>query len=277
MATGKQNENFCMKHFQFIAVLFFLFALISCDKYNDKLLTDVEVEEYGYIRPIMKDDDYPLSDMNHTHSLNLCIPLVYEGETYDWKFVHIKGFLYNDILTEKWQSERIRVTSIEKMETLPFKQLPAIDYYPFMGQDSYKIINRQEDVDSLINKLEPITDYMLFPQNITEWQNIDFEKYYLIVVRSFVDFYSNNLDESNEDSYKRVYNRAVPFIVDSNNQIECFVFTPEIVIYGYTSWLERRFSCLLGILVENDIKVDKVTIKHFRGFHRSIFINPPIY
>ncbi len=264
------------KHIIKWITLAILLAFTSCDKHNDELLTDVEVEEYGYIRLIMKDDDYPLSDMNHTHSLNLCIPLVYEG-TYEGKFVHIKGFLYNDVLTEKWQSERIRVTSIEKMETLPFKRLPPIDYYPFMEQDSYKIINHQADVDSIINKLEPITDYMLFPQNITEWQNIDFEKYYLIVVRSFVDFYSNNLDESNEDSYKRVYNRAVPFIVDSNNQIECFVFTPEIVIYGYTSWLERRFSCLLGILVENDIKVDKVTIKHFRGFHRSIFINPPIY
>ena len=256
-----------------------LFALISCDKYNDKLLTDIEVEDYGYILPEMEDEyeNYPLSNMNYTHSLNLCIPLVYEGETYDWKFVHIKGLQYNDVLTKEWQSKRIKVTSIEKMESLPFKRLPPIDYYPFMEQDTYKIINQQADVDSLINKLEPITDYMLFPQNITEWQNIDFEKYYLIVVRSFVDFYSNNLDESNEDSYKRVYNRAVPFIVDSNNQIECFVFTPEIVIYGYTSWLERRFSCLLGILVENDIKVDKVTIKHFRGFHRSIFINPPIY
>ena len=140
-----------------------------------------------------------------------------------------------------------------------------------MEQDTYKIINQQADVDSLINKLEPITDYMLFPQNITEWQNIDFEKYYLIVVRSFVDFYSDDLDESNEDSYKRVYNRAVPFIVDSNNQIECFVFTPEIVIYGYTSWLERRFSCLLGILVENDIKVDKITIKHLKGINATIY------
>ena len=163
------------------------------------------------------------------------------------------------------------------METLPFKRLPAIDYYPFMGQDSYKIINRQEDVDSIINKLEPITDYMLFPQNITEWQNIDFGKYYLIVVRSFVDFYLNNLDESDENSYKRVYNRAVPFIVDSNNQIECFVFTPEILSYGIGGGYTGRFSCLLGILVENDIKVDKVTIKHLKGFNRTVYIYPPIY
>ena len=265
------------KHIIKWITLAILFALISCDKYNDELLTDVEVEEYGYIRPIMKDDDYPLSDMTHTHSLNLCIPLVYEG-TYEGKFVHIKGFLYNDVLTEKWQSERIRVTSIEKMETLPFKQLPAIDYYPFMEQDSYKIINHQADVDSLINKLEPITDYMIFPQNISEWQNIDFEKYYLIVVRSFVDFYFNDLNGSDENSYKRVYyNRVIPFIVDSNNQIECFVFTPEIVVYGPTVGNERRFSCLLGILVENDIKVDKVTIKHLKGFNRTVYIYPPIY
>ena len=256
-------------NFKVIAFIIFI-GLTSCDKYNDELLTDIEVEEYGYIRPIMKDDDYPLSDMNHTHSLNLCIPLVYEG-TYEGKFVHIKGFLYNDVLTEKWQSERIRVTSIEKMETLPFKQLPAIDYYPFMGQDSYKIINRQEDVDSLINKLEPITDYMLFPQNISEWQNIDFEKYYLIVVRSFVDFYFNDLNGSDENSYKRVYNRAVPFIVDSNNQIECFVFTPEILSYGIAGGDEGRFSCLLGILVENDIKVDKITIKHLKGINATIY------
>ena len=250
-----------------------LFALTSCDKYNDELLTDVEVEEYGYILPEIKDEDdnYSLSNMNYTHSLNLCIPLVYEEDTYDWKFVHIKGFLYNDVLTKKWQSERVRVTSIEKMETLPFKRLPAIDYYPFMEQNSYKIINHQEDVDSIINKLEPITDYMLFPKNITEWQNIDFGKYYLIVIRSFVDFYSDDLNGSDENSYKRVYNRAVPFIVDSNNQIECFVFTPEIVAYGITGGDERRFSCLLGILVENDIKVDKVTIKHLRGINGTIY------
>ena len=267
-----------MKHLQFIAILFILFALISCDKYNDELLTDIEVEDYGYIRPIIKNDDYPLSDKNYTHTLNFHIPLVYESESIDGQFVHIKGLQYNDVLTKEWQSKRIKVTSIEKMESLPFKRLPPIDYYPFMEQDTYKIINQQADVDSLINKLEPITDYMLFPQNITEWQNIDFEKYYLIVIRSFVDFYFNDLNESDENSYKRVYyNRVIPFIVDSNNQIECFVFTPEIVVYGYTSWLERRFSCLLGILVENDIKVDKVTIKHFRGFHRSIYINPPIY
>ena len=258
------------KHIIKWITLAILLGLVSCDKYNDELLTDVEVEEYGYIRPIMKDDDYPLSDMTHTHSLNLCIPLVYEG-TYEGKFVHIKGFLYNDVLTEKWQSERIRVTSIEKMETLPFKQLPHIDYYPFMGQDSYKIINHQADVDSLINKLEPITDYMIFPQNITEWQNIDFEKYYLIVVRSFVDFYFNDLNGSDENSYKRVYNRAVPFIVDSNNQIECIVFTPEILSYGIAGGDEGRFSCLLGILVENDIKVDKVTIKHLRGINGTIY------
>ncbi len=256
-----------------------LFALTSCDKYNDELLTDAEVEEYGYIRSEIRDkyDNCSLSDMNYTHSLNLHLPLVYEGETYDWKFVHIKGFLYNDVLTEKWQSERVRVTSIEKMETLPFKRLPAIDYYPFMEQNSYKIINRQADVDSIINKLEPITNYMLFPQNITEWQNIDFGKYYLIVVRSFVDFYLNNLDESDENSYKRVYNRAVPFIVDSNNQIECFVFTPEILSYGIGGGYTGRFSCLLGILVENDIKVDKVTIKHLKGFNRTVYIYPPIY
>ena len=250
-----------------------LFALTSCDKYNDELLTDVEVEEYGYILPEIKDEDdnYSLSDMNYTHSLNLCIPLVYEEDTYNWKFVHIKGFLYNDVLTEKWQSERIRVTSIEKMETLPFKRLPPIDYYPFMEQDCYEIINHQADVDSIINKLEPITNYMLFPQNISEWQNIDFEKYYLIVVRSFVDFYFNDLNGSDENSYKRVYNRAVPFIVDSNNQIECFVFTPEIVVYGPTVGNERRFSCLLGILVENDIKVDKITIKHLKGINATIY------
>ena len=256
-------------NFKVIAFIIFI-GLTSCDKYNDELLTDIEVEEYGYIRPIMKDDDYPLSDMNHTHSLNLCIPLVYEG-TYEGKFVHIKGFLYNDVLTEKWQSERIRVTSIEKMETLPFKQLPAIDYYPFMEQDCYEIINHQADVDSIINKLEPITNYMLFPQNISEWQNIDFEKYYLIVVRSFVDFYFNDLNGSDENSYKRVYNRAVPFIVDSNNQIECFVFTPEILSYGIAGGDEGRFSCLLGILVENDIKVDKITIKHLKGINATIY------
>jgi hypothetical protein len=268
-----------IKYFKWIAFVI-LFALISCDKYNDKLLTDVEVEEYGYIRSEIRDkyDNCSLSDMNYTHSLNLHLPLIYEGETYDWKFVHIKGFLYNDVLTEKWQSKRIKVTSIEKMETLPFKQLPAIDYYPFMEQDSYKIINHQADVDSIINKLEPITDYMLFPQNISEWQNIDFEKYYLIVIRSFVDFYFNDLNGSDENSYKRVYyNRVIPFIVDSNNQIECFVFTPEIVVYGPTVGNERRFSCLLGILVENDIKVDKVTIKHLKGFNRTVYIYPPIY
>lgn len=260
-------------NFKVIAFIIFI-GLTSCDKYNDELLTDVEVEEYGYILPEIKDEDdnYSLSDMNYTHSLNLCIPLVYEEDTYNWKFVHIKGFLYNDVLTEKWQSERIRVMSIEKMETLPFKQLPAIDYYPFMEQDSYKIINHQADVDSIINKLEPITDYMLFPQNISEWQNIDFEKYYLIAVRSFVDFYSNNLDKSDENSYKRVYyNRVIPFIVDSNNQIECFVFTPEILSYGIAGGDEGRFSCLLGILVENDIKVDKITIKHLKGINATIY------
>ena len=261
-----------MKYFKWIT-LAILLGLVSCDKYNDELLTDIEVEDYGYILPEMEDEyeNYPLSNMNYTHTLNLHLPLVYEGETYDWKFVHIKGWQYNDVLTEKWQSERVRVTSIEKMETLPFKQLPAIDYYPFMEQDSYEIINHQADVDSLINKLEPITDYMLFPQNISEWQNIDFEKYYLIVVRSFVDFYFNDLNGSDENSYKRVYNRAVPFIVDSNNQIECFVFTPEILSYGIAGGDEGRFSCLLGILVENDIKVDKVTIKHLRGINGTIY------
>ena len=265
-----------IKYFKWIAFVI-LIGLVGCDKYNDELLTDVEVEEYGYIRPIMKDDDYPLSDMNHTHSLNLCIPLVYEG-TYEGKFVHIKGFLYNDVLTEKWQSERIRVTSIEKMETLPFKQLPAIDYYPFMGQDSYKIINHQADVDSLINKLEPITDYMLFPQNISEWQNIDFEKYYLIVVKSFVDFFNFNNNMTNEGVYNGIYNNHVfPFIIDSKDQIECFVFTQDIVYYGITGWTDKCFSFLLGILVEKDIKVDKVTIKHLKGIHRSVYINPPIY
>ena len=260
-----------MKHLQFIAILFILFALISCDKYNDELLTDIEVEDYGYIRPIIKNDDYPLSDKNYTHTLNFHIPLVYESESIDGQFVHIKGLQYNDVLTKEWQSKRIKVTSIEKMESLPFKRLPPIDYYPFMEQDTYKIINQQADVDSLINKLEPITDYMIFPQNITEWQNIDFEKYYLIVVRSFVDFYFNDLNGSDENSYKRVYNRAVPFIVDSNNQIECIVFTPEILSYGIAGGDEGRFSCLLGILVENDIKVDKVTIKHLRGINGTIY------
>jgi hypothetical protein len=272
MATGKQNENFCMKHFQFIAVLFFLFALISCDKYNDKLLTDIEVEDYGYILPEMEDEyeNYPLSNMNYTHSLNLCIPLVYEGETYDWKFVHIKGLQYNDVLTKEWQSKRIKVTSIEKMESLPFKRLPPIDYYPFMEQDTYKIINQQADVDSIINKLEPITDYMLFPQNISEWQNIDFEKYYLIVVCSFVDFYNNDI--TNENVYNRIYNNLVfPFIIDSNNQVECFIFTQEIIYYG-NKWMDDYFSFLLGILVEKDIQVDKVTFKHLKNIHKSALI-----
>lgn len=260
-----------MKRIQAIGILAFLFTLMGCDKYNDELLTDAEVEEYGYISPIIKDDDYPLSDMNYTHTLNFYLPLVYENESFEAQFVHIKGLQYDDVLTKEWQSKRIRVTSIEKMETLPFKRLPPIDYYPFMEQDCYEIINHQADVDSIINKLEPITNYMLFPQNISEWQNIDFEKYYLIVVRSFVDFYSNNLDKSDENSYKRVYNRAVPFIVDSNNQIECFVFTPEILSYGIAGGDEGRFSCLLGILVENDIKVDKITIKHLKGINATIY------
>ena len=260
-----------MKRIQAIGILAFLFTLMGCDKYNDELLTDAEVEEYGYISPIIKDDDYPLSDMNYTHTLNFYLPLVYENESFEAQFVHIKGLQYDDVLTKEWQSKRIRVTSIEKMETLPFKRLPPIDYYPFMEQDCYEIINHQADVDSIINKLEPITNYMLFPQNISEWQNIDFEKYYLIVVRSFVDFYFNDLNGSDENSYKRVYNRAVPFIVDSNNQIECFVFTPEIVAYGIAGGDEGRFSCLLGILVENDIKVDKVTIKHLKGINATIY------
>ena len=156
------------------------------------------------------------------------------------------------------------------METLPFKRLPAIDYYPFMEQDSYKIINHQADVDSIINKLEPITDYMLFPKNISEWQNIDFEKYYLIVVRSFVDFYNNDI--TNENVYNRIYNNLVfPFIIDSNNQVECFIFTQEIIYYG-NKWLDDYFSFLLGILVEKDIKVDKVTFKHLKNIHKSVLI-----
>lgn len=259
-----------MKRIQAIGILAFLFTLMGCDKYNDELLTDAEVEEYGYISPIIKDDGYPLSDMNYTHTLNFYLPLVYENESFEAQFVHIKGLQYDDILTKEWQSKRIRVTSIEKMETLPFKQLPAIDYYPFMEQDSYKIINRQEDVDSIINKLEPITDYMLFPQNISEWQNIDFEKYYLIVFRSFVDFYNNDI--TNENVYNRIYNNLVfPFIIDSNNQVECFIFTQEIIYYG-NKWLDDYFSFLLGILVEKDIKVDKVTFKHLKNIHKSVLI-----
>ena len=262
-----------MKHLQFIAILFILFALISCDKYNDELLTDIEVEDYGYIRPIIKNDDYPLSDKNYTHTLNFHIPLVYESESIDGQFVHIKGLQYNDVLTKEWQSKRIKVTSIEKMESLPFKRLPPIDYYPFMEQDTYKIINQQADVDSLINKLEPITDYMLFPQNITEWQNIDFEKYYLIVVKSFVDFFDNNNNMTNEGVYNGIYNNHVfPFIIDSKDQIECFVFTQDIVYYGITAWTDKCFSFLLGILVEKDIKVEKVTFKHLKNIHKSVLI-----
>ena len=76
-------------NFKVIAFIIFI-GLTSCDKYNDELLTDVEVEEYGYILPEIKDEDdnYSLSDMNYTHSLNLCIPLVYEEGRYrpyvDW-------------------------------------------------------------------------------------------------------------------------------------------------------------------------------------------------
>ncbi|MGM9817395.1 MAG: hypothetical protein ACI30B_00225 [Paludibacteraceae bacterium] len=259
-----------MKRIQAIGILAFLFTLVGCDKYNDKLLTDAEVEEYGYISPIIKDDGYPLSDMNYTHTLNFYLPLVYENESFEAQFVHIKGLQYDDVLTKEWQSKRIRVTSIEKMESLPFKRLPAIDYYPFMEQDSYEIISRQEDVDSIINKLEPITDYMIFPQNISEWQNIDFEKYYLIVFRSFVDFYNNDI--TNENAYNRIYNNLVfPFIIDSNNQVECFIFTQEIIYYG-NKWLDDYFSFLLGILVEKDIKVDKVTFKHLKNIHKSVLI-----
>lgn len=254
-----------MKRIQAIGILAFLFTLVGCDKYNDELLTDAEVEEYGYISPIIKDDGYPLSDMNYTHTLNFYLPLVYENESFEAQFVHIKGLQYDDILTKEWQSKRIRVTSIEKMETLPFKQLPAIDYYPFMEQDSYKIINHQADVDSIINKLEPITDYMLFPKNISEWQNIDFEKYYLIVVRSFVDFYNNDI--TNENVYNRIYNnRVFPFIVDANNQVECFIFTSEIIVYASLE-RERRLHCLLGVLIDKDIKIDKITFKQLKGLH----------
>lgn len=257
-----------MKRIQAIGILAFLFTLMGCDKYNDELLTDAEVEEYGYISPIIKDDDYPLSDMNYTHTLNFYLPLVYENESFEAQFVHIKGLQYDDVLTKEWQSKRIRVTSIEKMETLPFKQLPAIDYYPFMEQDSYKIINRQEDVDSIINKLEPITDYMLFPQNISEWQNIDFEKYTLLAVRTFVDFYIfDTTDITNPSFYNSIYNnRVFPFIVDANNQVECFIFTSEIIVYASLE-RERRLHCLLGVLIDKDIKIDKITFKQLKGLH----------
>ena len=72
-----------MKRIQAIGILALLFALVGCDKYNDELLTDAEVEEYGYISPIIKDDDYPLSDMNYTHTLNFYLPLVYESESFE--------------------------------------------------------------------------------------------------------------------------------------------------------------------------------------------------
>lgn len=45
-----------MKRIQAIGILAFLFTLVGCDKYNDELLTDVEVEEYGYIQSEIRDE-----------------------------------------------------------------------------------------------------------------------------------------------------------------------------------------------------------------------------
>ena len=259
-----------MKRIQAIGILAFLFTLVSCDKYNDELLTDVEVEEYGYILPEIKDEDdnYSLSEMNYTHSLNLYLPLVYEGNSFLGKFVHIKGLQYNDNLKEDWQSKRVKVTSIEKMESLPFRRLPPIDYYPFMEEDSYKIITQQADLDSLINKVDPLTNHMVFPQKIKEWKQIDFEKYTLLAVRTFVDFYIfDTTDITNPSFYNSIYNnRVFPFIVDANNQVECFIFTSEIIVYASLE-RERRLHCLLGVLIDKDIKIDKITFKQLKGLH----------
>lgn len=259
-----------MKRIQAIGILAFLFTLVGCDKYNDELLTDVEVEEYGYMElKSMMDDVYPLSSSLYTHSLNFYFPLVVTNPPEEkFGYFRIKGFLYNDVLEEDIQQKRIKVTQLEKLNSnVPYTLLHPIDYFPFMETGETCIVKTQTALDSILKEVkENPKKYLYNPSNLQQWNNIDFDNYYVLLIRECVEDYTLS---SYRDGNSEIYNLVKHFLFEENGTLTYFISAPLYVWYNFTIYEDNRYSsrsCLIGVVINKKYGYVQNTIIRHRNY-----------